>query len=366
MAQNNQAFTKLLLNWYERNKRDLPWRANREPYLIWLSEIILQQTRVEQGLPYFERFVAKYPSVLELAAATEQEVLSLWQGLGYYSRARNLHHCAITISTDYAGVFPANYEELLKLKGVGAYTAAAIASMAFDVKVPVIDGNVFRVASRIFGIHEDIANPRSRKVFQERLEELIPDDNPGDFNQAIMEFGAMQCVPVKPDCHTCIFKTQCYAYRTNEVKNLPVKAKKGKARERFIHYIVFEHNNVLLFRERKGKDIWQGLHDFYSIEAPAILTEIQLTEELERMLKEIKWELIETTGIHKHILTHRIIFAKFLRVAIYDKTEFNDLSLRFGLHPVNSSVWEVIPKPILITNYLKSKHNLFNSIKINY
>ena len=366
MAQNNQAFTKLLLNWYERNKRDLPWRTSREPYLIWLSEIILQQTRVEQGRPYFERFVAKYPSVNELAAATEQEVLSLWQGLGYYSRARNLHHCAKTISSDYAGIFPANYEELLKLKGVGAYTAAAIASMAFDVKVPVIDGNVFRVASRIFGIGENIANPRSRKVFQARLEELIPDDNPGDFNQAVMEFGAMQCVPVNPDCHSCIFKTQCYAYRTNEVKNLPVKAKKVKVRERFIHYFVFEHNNVLLFRERKEKDIWQGLHDFYSIEGPATLTEVQLREELEHLLKGLKWEVIETTGIHKHILTHRIIFAKFLRVVIYDRTELDDLSIRLGLTLVDSSVWEVIPKPILITNYLKSKHNLFNSIKINF
>ena len=361
MAQNNQAFSKLLLNWYERNKRDLPWRANRDPYLIWLSEIILQQTRVEQGRPYFERIVAKYPSVFELAAATEQEVLSLWQGLGYYSRARNLHQCAKTISIDYAGIFPASYEELLKLKGIGAYTAAAIASMAFDVKVPVIDGNVFRVASRIFGIYKDIGNPGSRKVFEARLEELMPDENPGDFNQAVMEFGAMHCVPVNPDCHTCIFKGQCCAYRADEVKNLPVKAKKVKVRERFIHYIVFEHNNELLFRERKGKDIWQGLHDFYSIEAPAILTEVQLAEELERMLKGYKWELIETAGIYKHTLTHRIIFAKFLRVAIYDKTELDDLGTRFGLNPVDSSVWEVIPKPILITNYLKSKHNLFNS-----
>jgi len=221
-------FYKTLTHWYLQNKRNLPWRNSNSPYHIWLSEIILQQTRVSQGTPYYLAFVKTFPTVFDLANATEQEVLKLWQGLGYYSRARNLHKTAQFIANELNGVFPQNYLGLLNLKGVGDYTAAAIASFAYNERVPVVDGNVFRVLARYIGVEEDIANHRTRKTFQALALDLMQAAEPNLFNQAIMEFGALQCVPKNPNCTICPFNGSCYALQKNKVAILPIKSKKAK------------------------------------------------------------------------------------------------------------------------------------------
>ena len=205
-------FSQYLLSWYQQNKRDLPWRHTTDPYKVWLSEIILQQTRVGQGMPYYEKFVANFSTVFDLAAADEQQVLRLWQGLGYYSRARNLHSCAKMVVQEYGGEFPQTAAELQKLKGIGEYTAAAIASFCFKEAAPVLDGNVFRVVARYFGLAHNIADARSKKAFYEVLEEVIDREHPDQFNQAIMEFGALHCTPAKPMCMYCDLQQDCYAF----------------------------------------------------------------------------------------------------------------------------------------------------------
>ena len=227
---DREIFVNQLIRWYSHQKRDLPWRRTNNPYKIWLSEIILQQTRVNQGMPYYLNFVDKYPTVNDLAAAQEQEVLRLWQGLGYYSRARNLHSCAKMVVGEYDGQFPNKFEELLKLKGIGRYTAAAIASMAFNQVNAVVDGNVYRVLSRVFGLYDDIAETKSAKVFEKLANELIPKDQPGEFNQAIMDFGAIQCTPKSPACAICPLSDSCYAFNKGETEQLPVKTKKVKVK----------------------------------------------------------------------------------------------------------------------------------------
>ena len=267
MAESNFFFAETLLNWYQRHKRNLPWRETTDAYAIWLSEVILQQTRVAQGLPYYLKFIEAYPTVQYLAAAPEDEVLRLWQGLGYYSRARNMHFTAKQVVQEYNGQFPSSYHELQKLKGVGSYTAAAVASFAFKEKVAVLDGNVFRVLSRVFGISDDIAAPASRKVFQQLADSLIPEQAPDTFNQAIMEFGAIQCTPVMPDCMFCPLQTSCFAFNRGLVQELPVKSKAKAVRPRFFHYLVFEWQGSYFMRKRLAGDIWQGLYDFYLYEA---------------------------------------------------------------------------------------------------
>ena len=224
-------FYNYLIKWYLENKRDLPWRKTTNPYHIWLSEIMLQQTRVAQGMPYFLSFVEAFPTVFDLAKAEEEQVLKLWQGLGYYSRARNLHKTAQYIATELNGVFPDNYKDLLQLKGVGDYTAAAIASFSYNEAVPVVDGNVFRVLSRYFDLDTDIAQAFAKKEFAALAFELMPKDTPATFNQAIMEFGALQCVPKNPDCAVCVFNESCAALQKKKVELLPVKSKKSKSEE---------------------------------------------------------------------------------------------------------------------------------------
>ncbi|MHC2993664.1 adenine glycosylase, partial [Pontibacter sp. HJ8] len=274
-------FSDTLIAWYQRHKRALPWRETTDPYLIWLSEVILQQTRVKQGLPYYRSFADAYPTVQHLAAAPEDEVLRLWQGLGYYSRARNMHHTARQIVEEYGGVFPDNYETLLKLRGVGSYTAAAIASFAFREQVAVLDGNVFRVLARVFGLSDDIAVPASRKVFQQLANKLIPSDTPDIFNQAVMEFGAIQCTPVMPDCLFCPLQQSCFAFTHGLVQELPVKSKAKAARPRFFHYIVFELEGKYYLRKRLSGDIWEGLYDFYLYESDSkVLDKSLLLREL--------------------------------------------------------------------------------------
>lgn len=260
-------FTNTLTKWYLENKRDLPWRNTTNPYFIWLSEIMLQQTRVAQGMPYFISFTTAFPTVFDLAKAEEEQVLKLWQGLGYYSRARNLHKTAQFVAVELGGVFPDNYSDLLKLKGIGEYTAAAIASFSYNEVVPVVDGNVFRVLSRYFDIETDIASASAKKEFAALAYKLMPKNNPALFNQSIMEFGALQCVPKNPNCEICVFNTSCVALQKKKIGQLPVKSKKVKVRNRYFNYLVVadaKENTVI--QKRVAKGIWHNLYEFPLIE----------------------------------------------------------------------------------------------------
>jgi A/G-specific adenine glycosylase len=340
-------FPNLLIQWYLQNKRDLPWRHNTNPYTIWLSEIMLQQTRVAQGLPYFLRFTEAFPTVFDLANASEEEVLKLWQGLGYYSRARNLHKTAMQIAFEYNGVFPKTYKELLHLKGIGEYTAAAIASFAYNENVPVVDGNVFRVLSRYFDVETDIATAGAKKEFTQLAAELLPKGKANLFNQAIMEFGALQCVPKNPDCQSCIFNDSCVGLQKKKVAQLPVKSKKLKVRNRFFNYLVFsdeEANTILHKRTQKG--IWHNLYEFPLLETETVLTDaavltlIQNQNFVSNDIAEIQLYNPETI-IHK--LSHQHLNIKFWKIKVTGKIE-------------NGIGWESaqkMPFPIVIFNFIE-------------
>src|SRR5690606_34778677 len=260
-------FSQKLIKWYETNQRNLPWRATDDAYKIWLSEIILQQTRVQQGLPYYEKFILAFPTIYDLAKASEDEVLKLWEGLGYYSRARNMHFTAKYIVAELDGKFPNNFTDLLQLKGVGNYTAAAIASFAFKEAVAAVDGNVYRVLARIFGIKDDIMTNQAKKIFQSLANELIPKNQPDTFNQAIMDFGSMVCKPKQPLCEECFMQEECYAFRNNEITNLPVKSKKIKVKKRFFHFLLLENaDKNIVIEQRSDNDIWKNLYQIPLIE----------------------------------------------------------------------------------------------------
>ncbi|MDX5345754.1 MAG: A/G-specific adenine glycosylase [Hymenobacteraceae bacterium] len=347
-------FSRALLNWYHQHKRSLPWRDTQDPYAIWLSEIILQQTRVAQGLPYYLRFIEAYPTVKAMAAATEEEVLRLWQGLGYYSRARNMHQTARYIANDLDGNFPDNYQTLLKLKGVGEYTAAAIASFAFKEKVAVVDGNVFRVLARVYGLQDDIATPAGKKVFQKLANELIPEDRPDEFNQAVMEFGAIQCTPALPDCLFCPLQQVCFAFNHGLVQELPVKSKAKKARTRYFHYFVYTLGNKLYLRKRGPNDIWQGLYDFaLSSSEQKKLTFSEIVAETQATHEWIEPEQVKPPlKTYKHILSHQRILADFYEIRL--KNELPEAFLQeTGLQLFAPEQVEQLPKPVLISNYLK-------------
>ena len=347
-------FSQALIQWYGKHKRALPWRETTNPYFIWLSEVILQQTRVAQGLPYYQKFVEAYPTVQDLAAAPQDEVLRLWQGLGYYSRARNMHHTAQIVVEQYGGKFPDKYEELLKLKGVGSYTAAAIAAFAYREQVAVLDGNVFRVLARVFGLTEDIAAPASRKVFQKLADELVPASEPDTYNQAIMEFGAIQCTPVMPDCLFCPLQQSCFAFNNGMVQELPVKSKAKAARPRFFHYIVLEFEGSFYLRKRLEGDIWQGLYDFYLYESDTLELD---PKALEKELTEAGIELKTAAAAppskaYKHILSHQKIKAQFYHFRL--KTRLKEEVLqeaRLALYSPEKI--DELPKPVLMNNYLK-------------
>ena len=305
-------FSNKLIAWYLDNKRILPWRETKDPYHIWLSEIILQQTRVAQGLPYFEAFKQAFPTVFDLANAQEDDVLLLWQGLGYYSRARNLHATAKKVAYELNGQFPTTYSELLTLKGVGEYTAAAIASIAFDEVVPVVDGNVFRVLARIYGITSDIATQRTKKEFQQLATGLISQNEPAIFNQAIMDFGAIQCTPKGTDCSPCPFKATCVAYATNQIDKLPVKLSKTKVKNRYMDFLIFlDDNSNTQIEQRTKKDIWQNLYQFPVVdrfdEAPIDLKQHVLScypqhqiSHIESLTKEVIIHQLSHQKIHVH------------------------------------------------------------------
>lgn len=311
-------FSKTLINWYLQNKRNLPWRETTNPYHIWLSEIILQQTRVAQGLPYYEAFLNEFPNVKALANADEEQVLKLWQGLGYYSRARNLHFTAKQVANELNGQFPKEYKNLLKLKGVGEYTAAAIASFSYNEPVAVLDGNVFRVLSRYFGIDLDISLPKSKVEFQKLAQSLLPINNAAQFNQAIMEFGALQCVPKSPNCNDCVFNSSCYALQKNEISNFPFKSKKTKVTKRFLNYLILEDaNNNIIVEKRIGNGIWQNLFQFPLIEE----FEENSIEASMLLVKEFKYNkmqpveiLVYNKNYIKHKLSHQDLHIRFYKL----------------------------------------------------
>ncbi|TKS57360.1 A/G-specific adenine glycosylase [Mesohalobacter halotolerans] len=301
--------------WYKNNKRDLPWRNTKNPYKIWLSEIILQQTQVKQGLPYYNKFLKAYADVHKLANAEEDEILKMWQGLGYYSRARNLHFTAKYISKECKGKFPKTYKELLKLKGVGEYTAAAIASFAYDEPVAVLDGNVYRVLSRYFGIDTPVNSTEGAKIFKSKAYEILDENKPALHNQAMMEYGALLCKPKSPDCMFCSLNPSCVAFQQNKTKSLPVKLKKLKRKKRFFNYIIFQSSDKeMLIKQRLGKDIWQKLYEFPLLETqkpanPRTVFDHELFKKL-NLPTQIKPTKINSKT-NKHVLTHQDIYADF-------------------------------------------------------
>ncbi|MBC6410447.1 MAG: A/G-specific adenine glycosylase [Ekhidna sp.] len=343
-------FTKKLISWYTERKRELPWRKIKDPYPIWLSEIILQQTRVEQGLPYWEQFIKEFPSIHDLANATEDKVLRLWQGLGYYSRARNLLFAAKYISKELEGKFPKTYKEILALKGVGPYTAAAIASICFNEATPVVDGNVFRFSSRYFGIKKDISASKTRNIFEKYLQKVIDRNQPGVFNQAMMEFGATICSP-QPKCVECIFRESCYAFSKSMQKELPVKTKKVKVSTRHLNYVAFSSDNHFLLKQRGPKDIWQGLYDFYLVEGELSEGELMHNLTLELELKG-HLNINEKTEETEHILSHQKIMARFFEIEL-SEMKYHSIIQKTNLMSFSIEELLNLPKPKLIVNYLE-------------
>lgn len=320
LINKKQFFTKNLMNWFSTNHRPLPWKGEKNPYIIWLSEIILQQTRVEQGLPYFERFVSAYPKVEDLAKAPEDEVMKLWEGLGYYSRARNLHFTAKYIADHYKGVFPTTYKEILKLKGVGPYTAAAISSFAYDLPQAVVDGNVFRVLSRFFGIKTPIDTTKGKKEFNQLAQELLDESEPANYNQAIMDFGATQCVPKSPKCSNCPLQKKCVALQKDQISTLPIKSKTLLKKERYFQYLVLNYpGKEMVLQKRVKKDIWQNLYQFPLVETDKVSIskkELLQNDECKKLLGEADFQIKKVSKPFKQILTHRKIIATFWEIEL--------------------------------------------------
>jgi len=347
MPKNTTFFSKNLILWYLQNGRTLPWRETRDPYKIWLSEILLQQTRVAQGLPYYLKFIETFPKVHDLAKTSEEKVLKLWQGLGYYSRARNLHFTAQYIVEQHQGTFPNNYADLLKLKGVGDYTASAIASICFDEPAAVVDGNVYRVLSRVFGISTPINSTSGIKEFKQLAQALIDENQPGTFNQAIMEFGARYCVPQNPVCERCIFSEKCLAFKMKEVKSLPVKINKTKVKQHYFNYIVpISAEDTTILEQRTGKGIWQNLYQFPLVESTSELNLNELLDNdtyksVSEKLKINNLTLYNSkTVVHK--LSHKHLHTRFW---IAEVSTIKDQAVKL-------SEIQTLPVPILIGNFI--------------
>jgi A/G-specific adenine glycosylase len=343
-------FSKTILHWYSKNKRPLPWRNTRDPYKVWLSEIILQQTRVAQGLPYYQRFIEHYPKVDQLAAAAESDVLKLWQGLGYYSRARNLHFTAKAITADYNGHFPDSYEDLLKLKGIGDYTASAIASICFGEAKPVVDGNVYRVLARYFGVDIPINSTAGIKYFKKLALEVMDASSISEYNQAIMEFGALQCTPQRPGCDHCPLNSGCIALKQASVDSLPVKIKKNKVKIRHFNYLVFiDRQGYTKLNKRIGKGIWQHLYEFPLIETDALMEETEMYGRVSSREEKIKdivlWK--EDPVVHK--LSHQHLITRFWIVELKEELE-GGISLE--------SLPEY-PVPVLLADFLNTFKNSY-------
>jgi A/G-specific adenine glycosylase len=316
------SFTQEIYRWYLVNKRDLPWRETTDPYKIWISEIILQQTRVAQGTKYYNRFIEEFPTVFDLANASEDVVLKLWQGLGYYTRARNLHFTAKYIANNYNGIFPADFKTILSLKGIGSYTAAAIASIAFDLPHAAVDGNIYRVLSRYFGISTPIDSEKGKIEIQKIATDLIPFRNAGFHNQALMEFGALQCVPKSPGCNSCPLINSCFAGNNNLTDEFPVKTKKIKQATRYFYYYYIENRDSVLLEKRNGNDIWRNLHQFPLIETEKELTDLEILNLEIPFLAGKKVNIKSVSEISKHILTHQTLYARVIHI----ETDLNGIN----------------------------------------
>lgn len=338
-------FQREIINWYNNNKRDLPWRKTQNAYIIWLSEIIMQQTRVEQGLPYFNKFLENFPTVQDFASATETQVLRLWQGLGYYSRGRNMHHTAQIIVNKHQGVFPVKYEELLRLKGIGEYTAAAISSFSSGENKAVVDGNVFRVLARYFGLNTPINSTQGKKDFQALANEMLFQQNPGLYNQAIMEFGALQCKPKSPNCNICPLAQTCYALKKDMVNTLPVKLKATEKKHRHFYYLVCKNNNQVLVKKRSPGDIWQHLYDFPLIESLQPITESNLRKEICANFGNAV--IIKPINSKKQVLTHQIIHAHFFALENY----MINFSIGTWFKWVSLDEFDDLPQPKIIHDF---------------
>lgn len=311
-------FTEKLLEWNRsQNTRSMPWKGEKDPYKIWLSEIILQQTRVEQGLAYYEKFIVAFPTIQHLAKAPEQKVFKLWEGLGYYTRCRNLIATAQKIVKDYKGQFPATYNEIKALKGIGPYTAAAVASFAFNEPKAVVDGNVQRVIARYFGISTPIDTTAGKKLYQELATALLDTDEPGLYNQAIMDFGAVICKPQNPLCTICSQQTDCEAFKHDLVKQLPVKEKSLTKKKRWFYYFIIKYQHRFYVRQRTDKDIWQDLHEFVLYEADAPVQEaFQELPFLKKLLGRQSYSVSHISKVYHQQLTHQLIHGQFITVTV--------------------------------------------------
>lgn len=356
---SEREFARVLLKWYQHHKRSLPWRDTRDPFRIWLSEIILQQTRVAQGLAYYNDFVKAFPTVQALASASEQKILRHWEGLGYYTRARNLHQSARMITKEMNGDFPNSYAQLLKLPGVGPYTAAAIASIAFDERVAVLDGNVYRVLSRIFGIDTDISSAGARNIFFDRAMALMPTSDPGDFNQAMMEFGALQCTPRNPACSQCPFASVCVARKSESVMNFPVKLKKPKITTRYLNYFVVASRKKVALKQRTAADIWKGLYDFYLVETKkAVKPEVALR--MDKALRHAGLGVPVSLASVSHQLTHQKLCISFIGLdgPKENLTKFSMVSGSMAFYSWNQAA--KLPKPVPVKAFLQQMKNRSN------
>ncbi len=341
----------ILARWYDDQKRDLPWRLTKDPYAIWVSEIILQQTRVGQGIDYYQNFMARFPNLQSLAEAEIEEILKVWQGLGYYSRARNMHAAAEQVIVDYGGEFPSSYGEIIKLKGIGPYTAAAIASIAFNEPRAVIDGNVHRVISRLFGLFEVPGLAGEKCGICRQADALLDRTSPGNHNQAIMEFGALVCTPANPSCLSCPLQKHCVAFGKNQVQELPVRKKKIKQKHRYFHYLILQSGNSILIRQRTSKDIWQHLFEFPLIETPRPISPVRLMESpsWQQMFIHTEVKAVRVSKIIRHILTHQVIHAKFYHLDKFPA----DNAIKSSFQEVPLSELDKFPVPKLIENYLE-------------
>lgn len=360
---NIRFFRERLMLWFAQNHRPLPWKGEKDPYKIWLSEIILQQTRVEQGLPYYQRFIARYPHIRDLAAAPEDELLKLWEGLGYYSRARNLHATAKYIAFERNGIFPDTFEALRSLKGVGDYTAAAIASFAFNLPYAVLDGNVFRVIARFFGIETPVNAPEAKKEFAAIAQQLLDPDRPGDFNQAMMDFGATHCTPQQPGCPLCPLQTECVAFRTGKAGVLPVKTKAPARKERFFIYLVINYHENTLLKKRVEKDIWRNLYEFPLLETGTLPTDNQA---IIRLLTEHFFPAGLPQGAvidgiskpYRQTLTHRVVSAVFCELTFAENAPefaFNEYPFEDCISVSKAELKKNMAVPRIIDWYLQER-----------
>ncbi|WP_372751119.1 A/G-specific adenine glycosylase [Labilibaculum sp.] len=342
--------TNQIISWYLQNKRDLPWRETKDPYKIWISEIMLQQTRVATAIDYFNRFMHQFPTISDLAKAKEQEVLKLWQGLGYYSRARNLHETAKTIHTKYKGIFPKSHKDILALKGIGTYTAAAIASFAFNLPYAAVDGNVYRVLSRLYGIEKAIDSAEGKKYFQKLANETMNNARPEIYNQAIIEFGALQCIPRNPKCEICPLLSTCYAYSNKLVEQLPVKSKQIKTKNRYFYYLFLSCKSRFLVEKREIKDIWKNLYQYPLIEYDKAIS-------TDKLIQTIEWKKLfgnqnliirRVSGEVIHKLSHQNLHTVFIHI------EMNIDSLKNKYQIIDFSEISDYPFPKLIEDHLNN------------